>query len=105
MHVKVFHDDTARFEPVRLVATVNIPADCTKVHSALEYAWRWTNNVGGSWSRKIGADANDNVHVHVTRADGRGLRSTMVGDMMEYHDDEGNIVGYGVAGVGFKKLI
>ena len=46
---------------------------------ALEYAWRYTNNVMGSWSLKIGEDANDNVTVLVEREDGMGLRSSMMG--------------------------
>lgn len=57
------------------------------VNEALEYAYRYTNNVDGSWSMKIGSDANADVTVlaplHV-RADGRqmGLRSTSMFDRM-----------------------
>lgn len=48
----------------------------------LEYAFRWTNNIEGSWSRKIGSDANDAVTVLMTREDGKGLRSTSMFDRM-----------------------
>ena len=47
---------------------------------ALEYAFRWTQNISGSWSNKIGDDANDNVDVLHYNNDGSGLRSSMVGD-------------------------
>ena len=54
----------------------------------LEYAYRWTNNIGGSWSMKIGPDANDNVellaplHWSEKRQAHMGLRSTMTFDEM-----------------------
>lgn len=44
-----------------------------EVEEALEYAWRYTNNVMGSWSLKIGEDANDDVEVLVKREDGMGF--------------------------------
>ena len=47
---------------------------------ALEYAFRWTQNISGSWSNKEGDDANDNVEVLHYKNDGSGLRSSMVGD-------------------------
>ena len=54
-----------------IVAEVTAPADAGSVESALEYAYRWTNNVMGSWSRKeevfedgsANGDLNDNVVV------------------------------------------
>ena len=53
----------------------------------LEHAFRWTQNTEGSWSMKIGVDANDNVTnlaPFYVDADGKewGHRSTMVGDLM-----------------------
>ncbi len=48
---------------------------------ALEYAFRWTQNISGSWSNKEGDDANDNVEVLHYKNDGSGLRSSMVGDL------------------------
>ena len=70
------------------------------VNEALEYAWRYTNNVMGSWSLKIGEDANDDVEVLVKREDGMGLRSSMMGDRFEV-----NGVDYRVAMAGFKKVV
>jgi hypothetical protein len=65
----------------------------------LEYAFRWTNNIMGSWSRKIGEDANDAVTVLMTREDGYGLRSTSMFDRMEIDGVE-----YEVAMCGFEKV-
>ena len=42
----------------------------------LEYAYRWTQNIVGSWSLKIGDAANSNVTVMGDISDGMGLRST-----------------------------
>lgn len=74
---------------------------------ALEYAYRWTNNVMGSWSIKkeylvgIGqnGDYNDAVTVLRQRPDGMGQRSTMTFDRMEV-----NGIVYEVSMVGFKEL-
>jgi len=87
--------DTEGFTPV---AEVNF-ADGHNTMDILEYAFRWTNNVMGSWSKKIGEDANDDVTVLVEREDGLGLRSTSMFDRMEI----GGIV-YEVAMCGFKEL-
>ena len=48
MKVTVVH--TAFEDKPQIVAEVNAPH--AKVEEALEYAYRWTNNVMGSWSRK-----------------------------------------------------
>ena len=87
--------DVEGFTPV---AEVNFP-DGHNTMDILEYAFRWTNNVMGSWSKKIGEDANDDVTVLVEREDGLGLRSTSMFDRMEI----GGIV-YEVSMVGFKEL-
>ena len=75
---QIFNDEgeLRGFERVAVV-TVNHTDD---EHEALEYAWRYTNNVVGSWSLKIGGDANDDVEVVASREDGLGLRSSMIGD-------------------------
>ena len=79
------------------------------VEEALEYAYRWTNNVMGSWSRKeevfdnghANGDLNDNVVVKAPLHEGgMGLRSTSVGDMM--HVDGRS---FEVARMGFQELI
>jgi len=61
-------------------AAAEVNAPCKDVYEALEYAFRWTQNISGSWSKKIGEDANDNVKVLYHNFDGSGLRSSMVGD-------------------------
>lgn len=85
------------------VAEVNV-WHTEDMNEALEHAYRYTNNVEGSWSMKIGGDACDDVNVlaplHVTK-DGRtmGLRSTSMFDRM--------VVGgktYKVDMMGFKEV-
>lgn len=102
MKVTVLHlernEITGNKEGFTPVAEVNF-ADGHNTTDILEYAFRWTNNVMGSWSKKIGEDANDDVTVLVEREDGLGLRSTSMFDRMEI----GGIV-YEVSMVGFKEL-
>ena len=117
--VTVIH---AAFEetPV-IVAEVNLPweviSEADTVNQVLEYAYRWTNNIQGSWSRdKIltgdngetinNGDYNDDVKVltplHVSKNTGQemGLRSTSMGDMMEFDGKK-----YKVDMVGFKEIV
>jgi len=89
--------DVIGFTPVALVDVTDFSNH--GVNEQLEYAFRYTNNVMGSWSKKIGADANDDVTVLVEREDGLGLRSTSMGDRMEIDGVE-----YRVAMVGFKEV-
>lgn len=89
--------DVIGFTPVALVDVTDFSNH--GVNEQLEYAFRYTNNVMGSWSKKIGADANDDVTVLVEREDGLGLRSTSMGDRMEVDGVE-----YRVAMVGFKEV-
>ena len=65
----------------------------------LEYAYRWTQNIVGSWSLKIGDDANSNVTVMGDISDGMGLRSTSMGDQMLVGNKK-----YVVAMMGFETL-
>ena len=103
MQVTVFQKDFEAGSFVR-VAVVNAPMN--DVNEALEYAYRYTNNVDGSWSMKIGADANDNVEVvaelPVSKKTGKqmGLRSSMMFDRFYVQND----AAYEVAMMGFKKL-
>ena len=92
------NSDTGAVEGYTPVAIVDAYA-FNEVNEALEYAWRYTNNVMGSWSLKIGEDANDDVEVLVKREDGMGLRSSMMGDRFEVDG-----VDYRVALAGFKKV-
>lgn len=101
MKVTVKHKnfDTGMFDCVAIVDTSKYAKESTI--GRLEYAWQWTNNVYGSWSRKI-RDVDyfgDSVEVLMTREDGRGLRSTMIGDRMEIDGVE-----YEVAMMGFEPV-
>jgi hypothetical protein len=88
---------TGEVEGYRDVAIVSIPQEISAFGTTLdclEYAYRWTNNVQGSWSIKktsfpdpangdrVNGDYNENVAVLYTRPDGMGQRSTMMGDRM-----------------------
>lgn len=86
MIVTVIHNAFEK-DPVT-VAEVNSPALAT-VDEALEYAYRWTNNIMGSWSRTDIEDNNDeNPNVTVLapliESNGKtyGLRSTSMNDLM-----------------------
>lgn len=84
------------------VAEVNV-WHTEDIDKALEYAYRYTNNVDGSWSMKIGSDSNDDVTVlaPLPVANGRtyGLRSTSMFDRMVVNGKT-----YKVAMVGFKEV-
>jgi hypothetical protein len=67
---------------------------------ALEYAYRWTQNIMDSWSLKMENDGNDDVTVLAPRPDGMGLRSTSMGDFMVFEGKK-----YKVAMVGFEELV
>ena len=65
----------------------------------LEYAYRWTNNVMGSWSRTDIED-NGDYNPNVTRLaplheGGYGLRSTSMFDIMEVDGVEYEVLGFG----------
>jgi hypothetical protein len=92
MQVAVIH--TAFEDTPRTVAFVDVP-DGTDAMDACEYAYRWTNNVMGSWSIKEktlelsngetmeNGDYNDAVTVMAPLHEGgMGLRSTSMGDQM-----------------------
>jgi len=81
------------------VAFVEIPNDAESVIDKLEYAYKWTNNIHGSWSLKIGNDANPNVTVVGDISNGMGLRSTSVGDQILVGTEK-----YVVARMGFETL-
>lgn len=70
---------------------------------ALEYAYRWTQNIMDSWSLKMQEDGNDDVTVigELPVVDGQtyGLRSTSMGDYMLLGNTK-----YKVSMVGFEKI-
>tara|TARA_Y100001972_G_C7611143_1_gene306364 strand:+ start:398 stop:748 length:351 start_codon:yes stop_codon:yes gene_type:complete len=66
-------------------AVVTTPAALgDRIDKHLQYAYRWTQNTGDSWSYGDGEDRNPNVQrlgpLHP--APRRGIRSTMVGDRL-----------------------
>jgi hypothetical protein len=80
-----------------------VNVDNLNINESLEYAWRYTNNVDGSWSLKLGSDASHNVEVigNLPVIDGKefGIRSSSIGDIFIIGEDE-----YMVDIIGFKKL-
>ena len=102
--------ETGNVEGFRDVALVDA-WQFEDVNEALEYAWRYTNNVMGSWSIKErslptrdggsieNGDYNDDVTVLYNRPDGMGQRSTMMGDRMTVNGKT-----YRVAIAGFKEV-
>ena len=66
---------------------------------ALEYAYRWTQNIMDSWSLKMPEDGNDDVTVMGEIVNGMGIRSTSMGDHMLLGTTK-----YKVAPVGFEKI-
>jgi len=99
--VAVIH--TAFEDSPRTVALVNIPETARSTDEALEYAYRWTNNLAGSWSRsdiEDNGDYNPDVTVMAPLGKGgRGLRSTSMGDQMLIGNKK-----YVVAAFGFEEL-
>lgn len=98
MKIKVIH---TAFEEVAVhIATVDAPEGT--IAEQLEYAYRWTQNIQDSWSKKMEHDGNDRVTVEVPLTltpEGReyGHRSTSVGD---YCEVAGQL--WRVAGMGFE---
>ena len=98
---------TGEVEGYTPVAVVNVPEEHSSVRiAALEYAYRWTNNIMGSWSIQEevingceNGDLNHWVTVLVKREDGMGLRSSMMGDRFEVDG-----IDYRVALAGFKEV-
>jgi len=99
------------------VASVDVTGIGGTTTDLLEYAYRWTNNVMGSWSIKkeylegIGenGDYNTDVTVLNPREDGYGQRSTMMGDRMIISDIdparlEQDGATYEVSMIGFKEV-
>jgi hypothetical protein len=66
---------------------------------ALEYAYRWTQNIMDSWSLKMPEDGNDDVTVMGEIVNGMGIRSTSMGDHMLIGTTK-----YKVAPVGFEEI-
>lgn len=112
MKVTVQH---ANFNPIsgavlgyNAVAEVNV-RHTEEVNDALEYAYRWTNNLSGSWSIKLkdmtlsdgtmfeNGDYNEDVTVLVPLHKGMGLRSTSVSDRMIFNGKTYKVDSFGFA--------
>ena len=104
--VKVYHRDCDAFDQDYFihVATVQCPVENTA--DALEYAYRWTQNVHGSWSKKVGEDSNDAVLVEeplkVIKGTVFGHRSSMVQDRFQVSTEPDNT--YECKFFGFERL-
>jgi hypothetical protein len=110
MQVMVIHTDRETNKQ-EVVATVEF--DGNNPINAMDYAYRWTNNIDGSWSQGEdividghlyeNPDFNPNVKVlaplpnHLGRT--YGIRSTSVGDIMIINGEA-----YRVASFGFEKV-
>jgi len=106
--IKVFHmdplEDGSGMEKTH-VANVTVKTLPNMVDPMLEIAWVATQNIMGSWSRKDGnPDDRDFLEVvaelPVHRGVVYGLRSSMVGDLMEV---DGRT--FRVAGCGFEEVL
>jgi hypothetical protein len=110
MEIMVIHTDR---ETNKREAVAVVTFNGTDINAGLEYAYRWTNNIDGSWSKGEeivmdghlydNPDFNPNVKVlaPLPNFNGRtlGHRSSSVGDMMIVQGEA-----YKVASFGFKKM-
>ena len=118
--------ETGNIEEFTSVAEVQIPVEISAyetINDCLEYAYRWTNNIEGSWSiglsvftiadgsKVINGDFNKDVTALEHREDGLGLRSTMAFDrfIVDHQAKDGSVVPeyrrvFECAFVGFKEL-
>ena len=97
------------------VAKVEAPAGMIEAagpHTpALSFAYECTQNIGGSWSRDD-IEGNPDSRPECTRigdlevynGEVYGLRSSMVGDVIELIDDKGRSWLYQVASIGFDRV-
>ena len=96
MQVAVIH--TAFEDSPRTVAFVEVGERIGT--EALEYAYRWTQNIFDSWSLKMPEDGNDDVTVMGEIINGMGIRSTSVGDQILMGTKK-----YKVAFAGFEEIV
>ena len=100
MRIAVYHSADRSGTSFDRMCTVEAPQ--TDVYEALEYAYRYTNNISGSWSRNNianNADWNENVTDIAPLEDGMGHRSTSMFDRMLVEGEW-----YEVAAMGFDKI-
>ena len=100
MRIAVYHSTDRLGTSFDRMCTVEAPQ--TDVYEALEYAYRYTNNINGSWSRNTianNADWNELVTDIAPLVDGMGHRSTSMFDRMLVEGEW-----YEVAAMGFEKM-
>tara|TARA_R110000765_G_scaffold222931_1_gene327003 strand:- start:159 stop:821 length:663 start_codon:yes stop_codon:yes gene_type:complete len=100
MRIAVHHSTDRLGTSFDRMCTVEAPQ--TDVYEALEYAYRYTNNINGSWSRndiENNDDWNENVTQILPLEDGMGHRSTSMFDRMLVEGEW-----YEVAAMGFEKM-
>lgn len=100
MRIAVYHSTDRLGTSFDRMCTVEAPQ--TDVYEALEYAYRYTNNINGSWSRNDianNADWNELVTEIAPLEDGMGHRSTSMFDRMLVEGEW-----YEVAAMGFEKM-
>ena len=103
--VAVIH--TAFEDTPRTVALVDVGE--LQGESALEYAYRWTQNIMDSWSKKGPQDGNPAVTVMAPLHEGKdgktyGLRSTSVGDQMLLGNKKYRVASFGFEEIGNKEV-
>lgn len=102
MLVTVFHKEYDQNDNKVFNKMCVVKAPFESVDENLEYAWRYTNNIKGSWSRNdIGdnADWNEDV-IEIAPLEGEyGHRSSMVRDRFEINNEL-----YEVDAFGFSKI-
>ena len=111
MRVTVFHTqfdyNLAVETGVEPIASFVFP-EADSVEDALELAYRYTNNIEGSWSRVGNVDAHPSLTLHTPLLEENGQtyghRSSMVGDLIQVEVD-GAIQTYKVANCGFDRII
>ena len=81
-----------------------VDTQTSNLNEALNYAFRYTQNTDGSWSNKIGSDANDNVTVLHYKNSGMGLRSSMVGDTFTVWFDDKEYKKFKCMPIGFEEV-
>lgn len=100
MRIAVYHSTDRLGTSFDRMCTVEAPQ--TDVYEALEYAYRYTNNINGSWSRNDianNADWNELVTDIAPLVNGMGHRSTSMFDRMLVEGEW-----YEVAAMGFEKM-
>ena len=106
VHHTVHNELTGNPEGHEHIANVIIAGSPININDALEYAYRWTQNIAGSWSMEPNDNPDYNPAVEVVKplrtwSDGRamGHRSSMMYDRMIVDG-----ITYEVSAFGFREM-